>query len=263
MIFTCNAIGWPPADAVWLSDDNSAQPMNESGIDLEFSGYSSVELQFPGGTSVTDSGTYTCFVSSESTTVTHSVIINLKVLIGIVPRYSDPQCPVEPATVFFQLQVQHTDCLNWTEDTREKVVIETGDSVVGGILSQCEECMITGDTIIAIRESQCSASPSSRGVMLFSGEITTIDATITSSILCGLQAWHKTVPLVLIDSELLPIAPDCRLKVKFESVANPSFCKVIGLSNSAALVAALMFILFVLILILVGVTVGFFVIRQM
>ena len=271
MIFTCNAIGWPTANVVWLSElENLAMQStnngNESDIEqLMTGGYSSVELEFPEGIRVEDSGVYTCFASSESgsRTVTHSVMIELRVKLGITPKFLNSKCSNQDATIFFQLQVQHTDCLNWTQATIEKVVLETNDAVIGGIISRCEDCMTSGDTIvIAIREFQCSANPNSRGVVLFNGEITTIDQSITTSIVCGLTAWHETLPLVLIDAELLPIAKNCKLKVKFESLANPTFCEVSGLDDNSALVAFFVFLLF-LILIGVGVTVAFIVIRQL
>lgn len=224
VVITCNAIGWPPPTLAWLSDSEQViQPKFSHSIDLEGSGYSSIALQFFMGTSRSDSGRYTCIVSgSGSDTQSDSVLITLEVTTGEIPSDTTLECLFDSTTVFFQLHVLDSNCVYREQDAIEKVVDEISDVLIGGIISQCRECVISDDAIIVSHGPLCSDSES--GATIFKGEISTNDAEITSSIFCGLTAWYQSMPLIRINNELKLVDQDCTLEVELLDLDSTESC---------------------------------------
>lgn len=222
MVITCNAIGWPPPTLMWLSGSAQViQPKFSHSSDLESSGYSSIQLEFPTGISGSDSGSYSCIVRGVGTqaTQTDSATITLQVTSGKIPIDTTPQCLLDSFTVYFQLQVLGT-CEYEEQDAIEEVVIEIRDFLIGGIISQCTECVISDEAILISYGPLCSNSKS--GATLFKGEISTADAGLTQSIFCGLTAWYQSIPLIRINNELKLVDQDCTLEV--ESLDSSKSC---------------------------------------
>ena len=213
MVITCNAIGWPPPNLSWLSSSEQVTKFSHS-FNLEGSGYSSLSLEFAGGTLPSDSGSYTCFVSGSSrrAILSDSVTITLEVITGEITSNTILRCPLGSPTVFFQLQVLNSNCEYEDPDPIEKVVGEISDVLIGGVISQCEECVISGNTLTVSRGPLCSVSKSR--VTVFLGEISTTDAELTRNIFCGLRAWYESIPLIRINNELKLIDQDCTLQVE-------------------------------------------------
>lgn len=246
VVITCSAIGWPPPTLVWLSSSQQVtQTKFSHSVGVDGSGYSSVELEFFRGISAGDSGEYTCLVSGSTTNETQSVVVTLRVQAEVQVSRDPPSvlelCPIIVSlTVFFGLQVRDTDCLFWRQDTKENIAEEIVDIFIGGIFSQCQECVISGDSIILTHGPVCSNTSSAA---IFRGKIATDGLSRTANLLCGLIQWHQHHPFIRINNELKLVDGECTLQLELPtspicsiqgSVALPFY--VIATPSAAAVV---------------------------
>lgn len=239
LLFSCNAIAWPPPTVSWFLNTNTkqvVQPKFSHSSSNEDSGYSSVDLSFFNGFSSTDSGEYTCRANSNSSNG-DEVTITLRGINEEVP--GNPfACPdIRSKTVFFQLQVKDSGCLTWSKDTTERAVDEVSDVFIGGVLSQCEDCTILGDSLIVTYGTLCLNSSDGSQTIIFRGEITTENSKTTLAILCGLTAWYLSMPLIKINNELKVVNGECSLELESLSSLDSISCSG-SISTTVLVVAA-------------------------
>lgn len=232
VVITCTAVGWPPPTLSWLSNfkQDLLQTKFSHDIDSEDFGYHSTSLQFIEGVNRVHAGDYICYVSGRDTNITESVVITLEVTSDEIPNEAWVRCPIKLATVFFQLQVLDTsECLNWELNKIEKIAEITRDVLIGGIISQCDECATFSDSVSISYGPLCSETLTDATV--FRGEITTTDAITTSKAICGLTAWYQSRPLIRINDEFKLLDQDCALVVK--SLLGSSSCtgNIVNLSQ--------------------------------
>lgn len=218
VVLTCTAVGWPPPTLSWLSNyKQNLQTKFSHDIDSEDSGYPTSVLQFTGGVGRVHAGEYICYVTDTNTT--ESVIVILEVTSDNIPK--EPQadtCPIKLVTIFFQLQVLDTACLSWEQNKTEAIAETSKEVLIGGIISQCDECEIfIGDSIIISHGPLCSETST-----IFRGEITTSDPIITSKAVCALTAWYRSRPLIRINDEFKFLDQDCSLVIS--SLLSSSSC---------------------------------------
>ena len=262
IVFTCNAIGWPPPTLAWISlvRRSSRQVIgtkfsHSSGF--EDTGYASIDLSFSNGFSRADSGEYSCRASSVSVDNDETTII-LRGVDEVTPRDNSFRCPnVKSPTVFFQLQVPDVGCLLWSENKLHRIIDEVSDVIIGGVISQCEDCTLSGDSIVVTYGSLCQNY--SDGTIVFRGEITSINLITTLNIFCGVEAWYISMPLVRIDEELKLVDGECSLQVDSVSSLDITSCSNSYASDSSLAIGLSIVGVLIFLLALFGIVLGRFI----
>ena len=202
VIFTCNAVAWPPPILKWRSEQTREEisfKTNTSGL------FHSASLQFNNGFSVADAGRYTCVLEGVNSDLSRSFTITLVTASELVAELPPAKCV---ATEFFQIRVLDTDCSEWSDDDKEESRNTLSNALVGGILSQqCSGCSVIERSTVTLLLPTCSTLIP-RGAV-FKGQILTEDRTITQNIYCALSEWLQLDPLLNISGNFIQADHTC------------------------------------------------------
>lgn len=214
-VVTCNAFGLPPPTAEWLVPAMS----NATTSLVRQSVFISTTLQFSNGFLLNDIGTYNCII--QNSTVSESVALSQAANPEPATVRAPTPCQVSTANVTFQLRVLTTDCLSWDDNLREQIGSDFQDVLTGGIVSQCQTCVIDTDEILIPRRPDCSVLKD--GATVFQGVIRNNEINDTKDLFCALRNWWMLQPLVRINDDLQPIDVDCVMLVES---SNPKECPI-------------------------------------
>ena len=204
-ILTCNVFGFPPPTVEWLAPSSSSGSNSRT---TQNAIYFSAALEFAGGFQQSDSGMYNCSVRLK-TNISQSQAITLEYTTDMHVTEPPPpsSCEVTSATASFEFRVLTTDCLSWSEETKQLISADTEDVLVGGILSQCQRCSIN----VAIERLNCSSFR--EGASVFQGVINNLEISLTQATFCALYFWWEFQPQIRVNGEFQPIDPSCMIQI--------------------------------------------------
>lgn len=207
VIFTCNAVAWPPLAIEWNSERVTDQVFSY-GANIGNSTISSEQLQFRDGFMLYHTAKYTCSVRESFSGFSDSV--NITLVPSSEEIFADyiPPCTSNSTTAYFQIQVVDTDCTTWMGDYKRELARSMYDVFAGGIMSQCESC-VTNRTTVVTSPPTCSGKAA-----IFRGKITTPQMDRTQSIFCALNNWKQFGPAIIVAGNFMHVNRECYFQLR-------------------------------------------------
>lgn len=202
-VVTCNAFGLPPPSVEWSVPQSSEATTSH----IRQSVFISTTLQFSNGFLLNDVGTYDCIV--QNSTVSESITLSQAASPAIIT--APAPCQVNSKNVSFQLRVLTTDCSPWDEALKQQIASNFKYVLTGGIISQCQSCVIDVDEIMVTQGPDCSVVKD--GATVFQGSIWNNKINDTRDTFCALRNWWMLRPLVRISDDLQLTDVDCVMLV--------------------------------------------------
>lgn len=210
VVFTCNAVSWSPLASEWQSERRTGLYSYSTLTENSF--FSSTRLQFRNGFTLFDTAKYTCtvreIVSGFSDALNVTLIPSSE---RFFPAFT-PTCVSNTTTAYFQVQVLDTSCASWMEPF--EIAENFLDTVIGGILSQCEGC-IANASMVVINPNTCNSLV--EGAAVFRGKVITRQTDTTEALFCALDQWRQYGPAVVIAGELKHVDQQCHFKLRSSS----------------------------------------------
>lgn len=200
-VFTCIASGMPPLSVEWVKDGLNVPTRFTSEISssTENIPFVSSVLTFPYGFNTTDNGAYKCVVQDNTDTF-QSKAVTLEHTSEQEPTI-DPadMCQVNTTTAYFLISVLDTPCTEWNTAQKENITATLLRVLVGVATTQCLDCVVSDDTLVLTAGPACSEVTENAAV--FRGTVSTLDASLSKAVLCALNRWLVTGPIVQLQRD--------------------------------------------------------------
>lgn len=202
---------------------------------IQDSSFTLAKLQFRNGfNDASDAGRYFCVVVEEhDPDLRQSVAIVLSIA-NKHPRDSvtPSQCGVATATMYFQIRV--LGILTQEGNLEGQVIREFFEAVIGGIVSQCQDCLVNASSSVNVYSP--TSSKIIAGAAVFRGVINSTEEGRTTAIFCALNTWKQSGPLAHINGSLLLIDLDCAInldpnRTECEKAATESLFSIVAGSS--------------------------------
>lgn len=216
----------------------------------------SATLRFRNGFRVADAGEYACIVLDKSTSQARVIKLEYTVAAVLAEQF---ECKSGATISFFQIRILNTSCKMWDKSIRQFTEANLMDIVISALFnsSRCGDCSSNSTTELVIT-NQTACSTLVKKAVVYRGTITSATPLQANFLLCELEKWQRTGPIVHLTNEQLLYQVDRECTFKSESLTT-SECSFQISSTSSALLGfssgAILFLLIVIISAIAG-TVG-------
>jgi hypothetical protein len=163
----------------------------------------SAQLIFDNGFRTTDAGDYACMVPNTGASYTSVFVLEIG-----QPKISASPCSTYSTAFIFQLRILDAHCEEWTSSSLMQIVVPQFQRSLMGILAVlCRTCSgdFSGFTVV---NATCSSEK--HGAFLFKGSV--MESPQSNKVLCTLNMWHQTAPVVAISNNLYAVDQNCILR---------------------------------------------------
>ena len=226
----CRVFGsWPLPKVEWykgglpLSDESGIiSTLDQEEVDDFFGVYITVELTWRREFSRVDAGNYQCVVCEENSSV---ILASQDVRIKPVSTTQPDEevltpCHVEERSVYFQIRILGTDCLNWNMSQKQQIAAEFHNKVLSAVRAECQ-CNVNDDKLRVIGVPECSVQVERAAV--FHGVIETETNAKTEQIFCALYSWQVRSPLLLINGVFQAVDTSCAMEATLSASEEECF----------------------------------------
>lgn len=202
-VATCVGLGWPPPTIEWLvSGQGVLSESTSSGI----AAFISARLILQGGFPGSDAVTFSCTIRANDTDLVSTTAVTLEPSQNPALAPTPVPCSVDSRQVYFQIQVQGTDCSTLVSS-------DFLDTIVSAVNVVCKYCLEDKGIIV---EHSCLDQADQA---VYRGEITSAEIALTKEVFCALQWWQMRGPLILVNSEPRTVDKNC--PARLESPTDP------------------------------------------
>ena len=206
----CTVNGWPAPEVEWQKD---GQRLSSSGSVVSESSTMvatvSARLRWTREFLSSDEGSYECVVRKPNTAVpVTSQVVQLKAG-STTPIGPTGPCNVQGQSVFFQIRVFGTDCVNWGGSLSTHIATEFRNELLSVVRTECS-CEVDESELEVLGSPQCSTAMN--GAAVFRGQIRTTSEARTEEIFCSLLSWQQKSPLIRINDQFRAVDTSCSLR---------------------------------------------------